>query len=118
MTEQPRIAKVQHVQITIPKGAEDEAREFYCGLLKLTEVAKPDTLAGGAGSGLRSGVFKSTWARKTASSGVPQKPMWHMKSTAWTIGATVFKTGELSFSTAYRYRIIGASSFVTPSAIV
>ena len=58
MTEQPRIAKVQHVQITIPNGAEDDAREFYCGLLNLTEVPKPDTLAGRGGFWLEIGGFQ------------------------------------------------------------
>ena len=36
--------KLHHVQITVPKGAEDEARRFYCGLLGLREVPKPENL--------------------------------------------------------------------------
>ena len=43
------IKRVHHVQITIPKGSEDEAREFYCGVLGLVEVPKPDSLAGRGG---------------------------------------------------------------------
>ena len=43
------ILGVHHVQITIPKGAEDEARKFYCDLLGLTEVAKPVELVGRGG---------------------------------------------------------------------
>ena len=36
--------KIDHVQICIPKGAEDEARKFYGGLLGLEEIEKPDSL--------------------------------------------------------------------------
>ena len=40
-----RIAGVDHVQIPIPAGREDEARRFYAGLLGLREVPKPPELA-------------------------------------------------------------------------
>ena len=43
------ILKVQHAQITIPKGAEDEAREFYCEFLNLKEIPKPESLQGRGG---------------------------------------------------------------------
>ena len=35
---------MHHVQITIPKGQEEAARQFYCGFLGLTEIAKPESL--------------------------------------------------------------------------
>lgn len=38
------IAAVHHVQVSIPVGAEDEARAFYCGVLRLKEVPKPGAL--------------------------------------------------------------------------
>ena len=38
------IVGIHHIQITIPRGAEDEARAFYCGLLGLKEIDKPDSL--------------------------------------------------------------------------
>lgn len=38
------ISRLHHAQITIPKGAEDQARAFYCGLLGLREIEKPDSL--------------------------------------------------------------------------
>ena len=38
------ITGVHHVQITVPKGAEQTAREFYCGLLGLSELEKPHAL--------------------------------------------------------------------------
>jgi catechol 2,3-dioxygenase-like lactoylglutathione lyase family enzyme len=38
------ILGVHHVQITVPKGAESAARQFYCGVLGLPEIEKPDKL--------------------------------------------------------------------------
>lgn len=49
------ILALHHVQITIPKGAEDAARAFYCGVLGLPEVSKPDQLAGRGGFWLEAG---------------------------------------------------------------
>ncbi|KJY81006.1 VOC family protein [Vibrio nigripulchritudo] len=37
---------VNHVQITIPSGAQSEAKAFYCDVLGLIELAKPDSLKG------------------------------------------------------------------------
>ena len=44
------IVAVDHVQLAMPAGREDEARGFYSGLLGLPEVPKPPALAkrGGA----------------------------------------------------------------------
>ncbi len=39
-----RVERLHHAQITVPKGAEDDARDFYCGLLGLREVPKPENL--------------------------------------------------------------------------
>ena len=36
--------KLNHVQLCIPPGAEGRAREFYGGLLGLTEIEKPEPL--------------------------------------------------------------------------
>ena len=38
------IVRVHHAQITIPRGAEDECRRFYCEQLGLREVEKPAAL--------------------------------------------------------------------------
>jgi catechol 2,3-dioxygenase-like lactoylglutathione lyase family enzyme len=38
------ITGLHHAQITIPPGCEPDARDFYCGLLGLPEVEKPDVL--------------------------------------------------------------------------
>ncbi len=43
------IIGIDHVQITIPAGAEDEARAFYCDLLGLREIPKPASLRGRGG---------------------------------------------------------------------
>lgn len=40
----PRIIRLHHAQITIPRGSEDAARDFYVGMLGLTEIPKPDSL--------------------------------------------------------------------------
>ncbi|MHA0858474.1 VOC family protein [Paenibacillus sp. CMAA1364] len=38
-----------HAQITIPKDKEEEARNFYCGILHLKEISKPKSLIGRGG---------------------------------------------------------------------
>ncbi|GHO42976.1 VOC family protein [Ktedonospora formicarum] len=43
------ILGIHHVQITIPKGAEEEARAFYCTVLNLPEIEKPESLKGRGG---------------------------------------------------------------------
>jgi catechol 2,3-dioxygenase-like lactoylglutathione lyase family enzyme len=50
-----RIEGLHHAQITIPKGAEEEGREFYCGLLGLPEIEKPEMLRGRGGFWLQVG---------------------------------------------------------------
>ena len=39
-----RFRRLHHVQLTIPAGAEEAAREFYGGLLGLEEIEKPEAL--------------------------------------------------------------------------
>ena len=40
-----RIVRIEHVQLAMPAGEEDRAREFYSGLLGIPEVPKPRALA-------------------------------------------------------------------------
>lgn len=40
-----KILGLHHAQITVPRGAEDQARSFYCGVLGLAEIPKPTSLA-------------------------------------------------------------------------
>lgn len=49
------IKGVNHAQISIPKGAEETGRAFYCGLLGLPEIEKPDSLKGRGGFWLQVG---------------------------------------------------------------
>jgi catechol 2,3-dioxygenase-like lactoylglutathione lyase family enzyme len=54
MVEQPFLS-IDHIQLAMPRGAEDEARQFYSGVLRLEEVAKPPELAARGGVWFRSG---------------------------------------------------------------
>jgi catechol 2,3-dioxygenase-like lactoylglutathione lyase family enzyme len=49
------IKRLHHLQITIPKGAEAEARAFYVDLLGLPEIPKPESLQGRGGFWLQVG---------------------------------------------------------------
>ncbi|HZU14594.1 MAG TPA: VOC family protein [Chloroflexota bacterium] len=53
--EKPRIIGLHHAQITVPVGEEDRARRFYCDLLDLTEIPKPESLRGRGGFWLQVG---------------------------------------------------------------
>lgn len=39
-----RIEGLHHAQITIPTGTEEEGRRFYCEIMGLVEIEKPETL--------------------------------------------------------------------------
>lgn len=49
---------VHHAQVSIPVGSEDEARAFYCGVLGMTEIPKPGSLAGRGGFWLELNGFQ------------------------------------------------------------
>jgi catechol 2,3-dioxygenase-like lactoylglutathione lyase family enzyme len=44
-----RVYGLHHLQLAMPRGAEDEARAFYAGVLGLEEVPKPGNRAGRGG---------------------------------------------------------------------
>jgi catechol 2,3-dioxygenase-like lactoylglutathione lyase family enzyme len=44
-----RIVAIDHVQVAMPKGGEERAREFYARVLGLTEIEKPARLAARGG---------------------------------------------------------------------
>lgn len=46
---------IEHVQLAMPAGEEDAARRFYCSLLGMTEIAKPEELARRGGCWFESG---------------------------------------------------------------
>ena len=45
--------RLDHIQVCIPNGKEAEARTFYCGLLGLEEIEKPEYLRANGGFWLR-----------------------------------------------------------------
>ena len=49
------IVGLHHVQLTIPKGAEAQARDFYCRVLGLSEMPKPAPLVKRGGFWLQLG---------------------------------------------------------------
>jgi catechol 2,3-dioxygenase-like lactoylglutathione lyase family enzyme len=49
---------IDHVQLAIPIGGEQVAREFYADLLGLTEVAKPAALAARGGAWFEAGATR------------------------------------------------------------
>lgn len=52
---EPPFVHVDHVQLTMPCGEEDRAREFYVGVLGFNEVTKPPELAKRGGCWFSSG---------------------------------------------------------------
>lgn len=49
------ILGLHHAQITIPKGTEEEGKNFYCNILGLEEIEKPVSLRGRGGFWLQVG---------------------------------------------------------------
>lgn len=49
------IIGLHYAQITVLKGAEEEGKNFYCNVLELTEIEKPDSLKGRGGFWLQVG---------------------------------------------------------------
>jgi catechol 2,3-dioxygenase-like lactoylglutathione lyase family enzyme len=52
------IKKIDHVQLAAPKGCEEAAREFFSGILGLTEVEKPEELKKRGGVWFEFGTFQ------------------------------------------------------------
>jgi catechol 2,3-dioxygenase-like lactoylglutathione lyase family enzyme len=53
--DEPRIVRLDHIKITIPVGAEESGRAFYCDILNLQEMEKPESLRGRGGFWLQVG---------------------------------------------------------------
>lgn len=49
------ILSIDHVQLAVPTGAEDQARSFYIGLLGFREIPKPPELVKRGGAWFESG---------------------------------------------------------------
>lgn len=41
--------RLNHIQMCIPHGQEDRGRDFYCGILGLLEIDKPDNMKANGG---------------------------------------------------------------------
>ncbi len=52
------IRGIDHVQLAMPAGGEDAARDFYARLLEIPEVPKPAALAGRGGAWFESDQVK------------------------------------------------------------
>ena len=52
------IVAIDHVQLAMPAGMEQAARDFYQGLLEIPEVEKPPELAGRGGAWFERGTLK------------------------------------------------------------
>jgi catechol 2,3-dioxygenase-like lactoylglutathione lyase family enzyme len=52
------ILALDHIQLAMPPGREEEARAFYSGLLAIPEVAKPENLAKRGGAWFEAGAVK------------------------------------------------------------
>ncbi len=50
------IVAIDHMQLAMPEGSEDQSRAFYIGVLGFTEVSKPANLAGRGGVWFTSGT--------------------------------------------------------------
>jgi catechol 2,3-dioxygenase-like lactoylglutathione lyase family enzyme len=57
MSESTFVA-IDHVQLAMPRGEEQNARHFYCDLLGMTEIAKPPELEKRGGCWFQSGTVQ------------------------------------------------------------
>ena len=62
-----RPAAIDHVQLAAPPGCEQQARDFYGGLLGLREIEKPEPLRARGGVWFESGPVSSTSGWRTPS---------------------------------------------------
>lgn len=58
LIEYPPFASIAHVQLAMPSGEEERAREFYSGLLGMKEIPKPAELARRGGCWFESGTVQ------------------------------------------------------------
>ena len=52
------VVRIDHVQLAMPAGQEDDARAFYTGLLGIAETPKPPNLAARGGCWFEDGNLK------------------------------------------------------------
>jgi catechol 2,3-dioxygenase-like lactoylglutathione lyase family enzyme len=52
------IVAIDHILLAMPAGGESAARDFYAGVLELTEMPKPNALAGRGGAWFGNGAVQ------------------------------------------------------------
>lgn len=50
-----KVLRIDHIQLAMPKGGEDQAHSFYRDVLGMKEIPKPEPLAGRGGCWFASG---------------------------------------------------------------
>ena len=58
VADMTRVVALDHVQLAMPTGREAEAETFYCGVLGMTVLAKPEPLAARGGRWFASGAVQ------------------------------------------------------------
>lgn len=96
------IRSLDHIQLAIPPGAEDDARKFYCGVLGFVEVPKPADLVARGGCWfeqgsvrLHLGVEKAFAPAKKAHPGFIVGNMGALRARLLEAGAPIVEDGVL-----------------------
>ena len=80
------ILGIDHVQITVPADAVGAARTFYCGLLGLREIEKPEALQGRGGFWLQVGDRQVHVGIEDGVERRRRRRMWRTPSPTWRGG--------------------------------
>ena len=56
MSAPMKIVAIDHVQLAIPPGGEEQARAFYSGVLELVEIPKPEPMRARGGMWFEGGI--------------------------------------------------------------
>jgi len=118
MIKESLILRVHHAQITIPDGAEDEARKFYCDILGLREVAKPEILRTRGGFWLEAGGFQIHIGTENGFDRRKSKSHIAYEEKICKTGAKNLSGTMSKFWKAFRFQVIDDSNFATLSEIV
>ena len=90
------VVGIDHIQLSMPAGGEDEARRFYGGVLGLREVAKPPELAGrggcwfaGSGTAVHIGVERDFRPLAKAHAALLVRDLAHTREAMATAGVPI-----------------------------
>jgi len=83
--------RLHHMQLAMPPGQEATARDFYAGVLRMTEIDKPPVLAARVGAWLRTGgVELHLGLGRRLPGRRPQGTPRYRSSATWTRSSTGF----------------------------